>query len=163
MTKIESITYGPEEATMIHMDNGASLPEQAIAHLADTTHAREEIYNATMYMEAAWNAAHPIPEGATIPAGTPVMMRDPRGLSYSGEGLDVSLEPDANSDFKYRTLTPLSEPEEWETSRFIYANGKMYERVNGEMGPHWVACGRFLQVLDRDEVAKLNPRPVEIK
>ena len=166
VTKIDSITYGHMEATMIHMDNGASLPEQAIAHLADTTHAREEIYNATMYMEAAWNAAYPVPEGVTIPAKKAFMEKFSDGeIHYVAQGFTTPYAVQSCDSMRYRTLTPLPEhePEEWETSRFIYANGKMYERVNGEMGPHWVDCGSFLQMLDRDEIAKLNPRPIEIK
>lgn len=116
-------------------------------------------------VQAAWDAAYPIPAGATIPAKTPLITRGPEGITFTDEGYDFTTRVNGLGDTEYRTLTPLpeQEPEGWEESRFIYANGKMYERVNGEMGPHWVACGRFLQALDRDEVAKLNPRPIEIK
>lgn len=165
MTRIDSITYGHMENTMIHMDNGASLPEPIIALLADTRRAHEETYDASMFIEAAWNAAHPIPEGATIPAGTPVVTRDPRGFSYIGEGLDVRIKPGVNSDFEYRTLTPLPEPkpEPWETARYCYADGLFHERREDEHGTFWLTVEDNPGTYDRAELAKHNPRPVTIK
>ena len=117
------------------------------------------------HIQAAWDKAHPVPVGATIPAGTPILDRDVEGTSYCPGGFGRPLTIGANSEVEYRTLTPLPEhePEEWETSRFIYADEQIYERINDKMGPYWMDYGSFLQMLDRDEVAKLNPRPIEIK
>lgn len=166
MTRIDSITYGPEEVPMIHMDNGASLPEQAIAHLADTSHAHEETYNATMYIEAAWNAAYPIPETVkVIPSRTPLMTRTPRGISFTEKGFILPIDMRHDRDVERRTLTPLPEPEPepWETSRYCYADGLFHERREDEHGTFWLTVEDNPGTYDRAELAKHNPRPVTIK
>lgn len=165
MTKIDSITYGHMETTMIHMDNGTSLPEQAIAHLADTTHAREEIYNATMYMEAAWNAAYPVPEGVTIPAKKAFMEKFSDGeIHYVAQGFTTPYAVQSCDSMRYRTLTPLPEPkpEPWETARYCYADGLFLERREDEHGTFWLTVEDNPGTYDRAELAKHNPRPVTI-
>lgn len=164
MTKIDSITYGHMENTMIHMDNGASLPEQAIAHLADTRLAHEETYDATMFIEAAWNAAYPVPDGATIPVNTGYMYRSTQGTISACKTYETPLRPEPRSQiYEYRTITPLPEPEPWETARYCYADGLFHERREDEHGTFWLTVEDNPGTYDRAELAKHNPRPVTIE
>lgn len=170
MTRIDSITYGPEEATMIHMDNGTSLPEQTIAHLADTRRAHEETYDAIMFIEAAWNAAYPVPEGVTIPARKAFMEKFSDGeIHYVAQGFTTPYAVQSCDSMRYRTLAPLPEPkpepkpEPWETARYCYADGLFLERREDEHGTYWLTVEDIPGSYDRAELAKHNPRPVTIK
>lgn len=164
MTKIDSITYSYGEAPTIRMDNGTNLPEPIIAHLANTRAAHEETYDATLYMEAAWNAAHPIPETVTtIPAGTPLIARTPKGISFAGEGYNFSAGVNGPGEIEYRTITPLPEPElePWETTDHCYANGSFYKRLQDTDGNYWRLPTESTRYR-REYLAKLNPQPVTI-
>lgn len=165
MTKIDSIAYGHGEAPMIHMDNGVTLPEPIIALLADTHAAHEETYDALMFIEAAWNAAHPVPTGATILAGEPFITRSPEGIRFRVEGYSFPFKPDGRGEAEHRTITPLPEPkpEPWETSRYCYADGLFHERREDEHGTFWLTVEDNPGTYDRSELAKHNPRPVTIK
>lgn len=69
----------------------------------------------TTLIQTAWDAAYPVPVGATIPAGTPILDRDIEGTSYCPGGFGRPLTIRANSEVEYRTLTPLPETEQHET------------------------------------------------
>ena len=166
MTKIDAITYGPKEIPTIYMDNGVTLHEQAIGHLADTRAAHEETYDASMFIQAAWNAAHPVPETVpVVPARTPMMTRNSKGISYVENGFSFPLKMRDDNDIEFRTLTPLPEPkpEPWETARYCYADGLFLERREDEHGTFWLTVEDNPGTYDRAELAKHNPRPVEIK
>lgn len=66
--------------------------------------------NPAEHIQAAWDKAHPVPVGATIPAGTPILDRDVEGTSYCPGGFGRPLAIGANSEVEYRTLTPLPAP-----------------------------------------------------
>lgn len=116
-------------------------------------------------LEAAWDAAHPVPETVTtIPPGTPLIAHDYEGITFTSEGYDFSLEIDKDSETKLRTLTPLPEPkpEPWETARFCYADGEIFKRRQGHEGPYWVAHGDLVPY-HRDLIAGRNPKPLHIE
>ena len=165
MTRIDSITYGPEEATMIHMDNGASLPKPIIALLADTRRAHEETYDASMFIEAAWNAAYPVPEGVTIPARKALMEKFSDGeIHYVAQGFTTPYAVQSCDSMRCRTITPLPgpKPEPWEQSRFCYENGVIYKRLQNEYATYWVRGGD-VDSYSREDLMKRNPRPVTIE
>lgn len=163
MTAIKSIIYDYNEGATIRMDNGVDLPAQTLAPLANTVCARDGIYDANMYLEAAWNAAHPVLKGATVPEGTPLIMRDPNGSIHINEGYSFSFKVDGYGHTEYRTLTPLPapKPESWEEPRFCHANGNFYKRIRNEYGNYWRRTGSN-DTYTREDMAKLNPEPVTI-
>jgi len=163
MTKIDSITYSYGEYPTIHMDNDVALPAQIVGLLADTRSAREETYDASMFIEAAWNAAHPVPKGATVPESTPLIMRDPNGSIHTNKGYSFSFKVDGYGNTEYRTLIPLPEPElePWETADHCYANGSFYKRLQDTDGYYWRLPTESTRYR-REYLAKLNPQPVTI-
>lgn len=164
MTAIESIIYDYNEGATIRMDNGVDLPAQALTPLANTVCARDEIYDANMYLEAAWNAAHPIPETiTTIPASTPLITRGPEGIIASSGGYDFAIDARIDGEVECRTFMPLHEPkpEPWETAEYCHANGNFYKRLRNEHGTYWRRTGSDA-THSREDMAKLNPKPVTI-
>ena len=116
-------------------------------------------------LEAAWDAAHPVPERVTtIPPGTPIITRGPKGIITTAEGYDFPIEASADGETELRTLTPLPEPkpETWETARFCYADGEIFKRRQGHEGPYWVAHGDLVPY-HRDLIAGRNPKPLHIE
>lgn len=163
MTTIESIIYNYNEGATIRMDNGVDLPAQIIGLLADTSAAYSETYDATMFIEAAWNAAHPIPKGAAIPANTPYIYRNTEGTISVCRTYETPLHSGLQSEVgEYRTITPPPEPEPWETAEYCYAAGMFFERGEEGDGPYWMGGDCCPQRYERDEMIELNPQPVTI-
>lgn len=166
MTKIDSITYGYGDSVTVHMNNGVSLPEQIVGLLADTHAAHGETYDASTFIEAAWNAAYPVPEGVSIPARKAFMEKFSDGeIHYVAQGSTTPYAVQSCDSMRYRTLTPLPEPEPepWETAEFCYAGGMFFERGEEQDGTYWIGGDCCPQRYERDDMMKLNPRPVAIK
>ena len=109
-------------------------------------------------LEAAWELAH---EAQEIPAHTPNIFRasdtniqvsngEPGDL-YAGHGRLRLIDP------------PEPEPEPWEESRYCYAAEMFFERGEEGDGPYWMGGDCCPQRYERDDMAKLNPRPVTIE
>ena len=116
-------------------------------------------------VQAAWDAAYPIPDGATIPANARYMYRNKGGAISACETREIPLEPYLQSKTcEYRTLTPTPapKPEPWEEPRFCHANGNFYKRIRNEYGNYWRRTGSN-DTYTREDMAKLNPKPVTIE
>lgn len=164
MTKIDSMTHTIHEGTTIYMDDGTELTDRDIAPLAEALRQNGGVRDASVYIEAAWATAHPIPEGTKIPADVPVIARDQEGVSYNYDGLGVSLKVGANSDVEYRTLEPLPEPA-WANARYVWADSgntrTIYERSKTFDGrTYWHPTGSDAPYT-REEMAQLKPVPVK--
>ena len=112
-------------------------------------------------LEAAWELAHE-PEDGVIPADTRYIRRD----RSDGELLLGLLGPAVDADgicAERRLLDPPApEPEPWELSRFCYADGNIYERIQGSNVTYWVRPGGE-GVYRRIYLKPRNPRPVTIE
>lgn len=114
-------------------------------------------------LEAAWDAAHSIPETVTtIPPGTPIIIRGPKGITFIDEGYDFPTRVNGFGEMELRTLTPLLKPEPWEESRYCYADGDIYKRFHILGETFWLRPG-YKTTYYRDAIAKLNPRPLDIE
>ena len=112
-------------------------------------------------LEAAWELAYE-PEDGLIPADTRYIRRD----RSDGELLLGLLGPAVDADgicAERRLLDPPApEPEPWELSRFCYADGNIYERIQGSNVTYWVRPGGE-GVYRRIYLKPRNPRPVTIE
>lgn len=162
MTKIDAMTHTVHEGTTIYMDDGTELTDRDIAPLAEALRQNGGARDASAYIEAAWAVAHPIQEGAVVPAGTPLIVRGPEGITFMDEGSDFAARVNGLDEAEYRTLTPLSNPEPWEESRYCYADGRVYERFQIPGDIFWLRPGDTT-AYRREALAKLNPRPVTIE
>lgn len=113
-------------------------------------------------VQAAWDAAYPVLEGAVIPAGTTVISRNDSGdITFVPDGLDTDYRP---SGFEYRTITPLPEPkpepEPWETARYCYADGEIFRRTRGHDGVYWTRPGSEIRYY-RDYFIRFSPKPID--
>lgn len=112
-------------------------------------------------LEAVWELAHE-PEDGVIPANAGyIRLRRSDGkfyLSHLGPAID------ANDRCNKRRLLdpPAPEPEPWELSRFCYADGNIYERIQGSNVTYWVRPGGE-GVYRRIYLKPRNPRPVTIE
>lgn len=117
-------------------------------------------------LEAAWELAYE-PEDGIIPANAWHIRRS----RSDGEFLLAYLGPavDADGIFAERRLLdppepePEPEPEPWEESDYCYAAGMFFERGEEEDGPYWVGGDCCPQRYEREDMAKLNPKPVTIE
>ncbi|MCT1790642.1 hypothetical protein [Dermabacter hominis] len=165
MNTIDSITYNHTEGATVNMTDGTSFTVHDLATLAEACHTQGGVCNAAAFIEAAWNAAYPIPDGATIPANARYMYRNKGGAISACETREIPLEPYLQSKTcEYRTLTPTPapKPEPWEEPRFCHANGNFYKRIRNEYGNYWRRTGSN-DTYTREDMAKLNPKPVTIE
>ena len=116
------------------------------------------VTNAREALRAAWELAY---ETDQIPACTPYMYRVSETIVqtvkgeisdlYSGPGWARLIDP------------PTPKPELWEESRYCYAAEMFFERGEEGDGPYWMGGDCCPQRYERDDMAKLNPRPVTIE
>ena len=88
-------------------ESGAEFDRWLAAYAQGVRNAvvRPEL-TAKEHMEAAWDAAHPVPKGSVIPAGTPSLSRPPHGeTEYFPVGIDHDFTVREGDDV--RTLEPL--------------------------------------------------------
>ena len=120
------------------------------------TTAREAI-------EAAWELAYE-PEDGAIPANAEyIRLRRSDGKFYLSHSR-LAIEANDMCD-KRRLLDPPEpepEPEPREESRFCYADGDFYERIQGSNVAYWMRP-RDEGVYRRIYLKPLNPRPVTIE
>lgn len=90
--------------TEAHWDRWLAAHDQGIRDAV-----KPPAMTAEEYLEAAWNIAYPVSKGQVIPAGSPVMARDPDdgGLIYEPSGYRTDFKEDSLSCYERRTLTPL--------------------------------------------------------
>ena len=123
--------------------------------------------NPAALIQAAWDAAHEVPEGAVIPAGMAHIVRWHDG-TYSFRSEHESIDPGRITTFirQFRTLEPLPEPEpEWVKADFVWADScdvrTIYERNETPQGrEYWTTTGSSASYT-RDQVSTLNPVPVK--
>lgn len=112
-------------------------------------------------LDAVWELAYE-PEDGVIPANTWHIRRS----RSDGDFLLAYLGPavDADGIFAERRLLdpPAPEPEPWELSRFCYADGDIYERIQGSNVTYWMRPGDE-GVYRRIYLKPLNPQPVTIE
>lgn len=87
-------------------------------------------------IQAAWDAAHPVPVGTTIPADTPFMERIGTDTHYFPTGLSNQYTVTPGDTVETRTLTPLPTPEQQETLDTT-------ETIRTQLEPHlepWLAA-----------------------
>lgn len=118
--------------------------------------------SAREYLEEAWEAAYPVPEGAVIPAGTPYILRTSTGsIGYYAHGAaEVIPSPVAQS---HRTLEPLPEPEpEWVKAKFIWADLGGERAIFERYADTWLTTGGDAS-WPMEEMAARNPVPVKLE
>lgn len=115
-------------------------------------------------LDAAWELAHPVPVGATIPAENPFIARGPEGITFIDKGYNFTTRVNGLGETEIRTLTqlPEPEPEPWELTRFCYANGVIYKRLQNDNATYWVRGGD-VDSYSREDLMKRNPKPVTIE
>lgn len=116
-------------------------------------------------IQAAWDAAHPVPVGAVLPAYVPHISRDYDGICYDPSGYSNDLKMHDRGVVEYRTLAPLTKPEpEWASAPYVWADhdeGRViYAQYEDGHGQFWAASpggGTY----SRAEMASRNPAPVK--
>lgn len=116
-------------------------------------------------LEAAWELAHEI-KGDTVPSGQAYIRRGPLSFLYTVNTYGYVHEYEgSNANAEHRLLDspePDPEPEPWELTRFCYANGVIYKRLQNEYATYWVRGGD-VDSYSREDLMKRNPRPVTIE
>lgn len=113
-------------------------------------------------LEAAWELAHE-PEDGIIPANSTHLRRDREDgrLFMSCVGTDIEAT-DSYSEHRFID-PPTPKPEPWELSRYCYADGDIYKRFQDARGVYWMRPAYQLIYNSREDLAKLNPRPVNLE
>lgn len=112
-------------------------------------------------LEAAWELAHE-PEGGIIPASSMHLRRNrENGQLFM---LRSAAEVEATNSYSERRLidppTPQREP--WELSRYCHADGDIYMRFHNLGDTYWMRHGDRTHYR-REDLAKLNPKPIDIR
>ena len=113
-------------------------------------------------LEAAWELAHE-PEDGIIPANSTHLRRNREDgrLFMSRVGSDIEA---TDSYSEHRCIDPPTpKPEPWELARYCYADGDIYKRFRDARGVYWMRPAYQLIYNSREDLAKLNPRPVTIE
>ena len=116
-------------------------------------------------LEAAWELAHE-PEDGVIPVGSAYLLRSSRGDTPVSSSAGTDLKA-INGMGERRLLDPPEPepeptPEPWELSRFCYADGDIYERFQDDKGDCWMRTAEHLPH-HREDLAKLNPKPLDLE
>lgn len=108
-------------------------------------------------LEAAWELAY---ETNRIPAHTPFIFRtsDPCIHTAKGQPRDIYVE-----NGRSRLIDPPApDPEPWEQSRYCQADGDIYKRLWNASTDYWM-CPGDETAYRREDLAKLNPRPLDLE
>ena len=113
-------------------------------------------------LDAAWELAYE-PEDGVIPANAWHIRRSRSNgdflLAHSGPAVHAG-----GIHAERRLLDPPEpEPEPWEVSRYCFADGLFHERREDEHGTFWLTVEDIPGSYEREDLAKLDPRPVTIE
>lgn len=116
-------------------------------------------------LDAAWELAHEV-KGDKVPSGQAYIRRGPLSFLYTVNTYGYVHECEgSNANAEHRLLDspePDPEPEPWELTRFCYANGVIYKRLQNDNATYWVRGGD-VDSYSREDLMKRNPKPVTIE